>query len=92
MQIEELIQNLHEQSITQIWRKAEVLYSAKENITSLLEYMIIVFYELLKKQNKVSYIKAVELTEEAKQRILANSNYDMSIDNLLLNLSETLRS
>ena len=92
MQIEELIQNLHKQSITQIWRKSEVLYNAKENIISLLEYMIIVFYELLKKQNRVNYIKAVELTEEAKQRILANSNYDMSIDNLLLNLSETLKS
>lgn len=91
LQIEELVQNLHKQDITQIWRGAEVLYSAKENSISLLEYMTIVFYQLLKKKNELCYEKAIKVIEKTKQRILANANYDMSIDFLLLRLWEELR-
>lgn len=90
LQIEELVQNLHKQDITQIWRGVEVLYSAKENSISLLEYMTIVFYQLLKKKNELCYEKAIKVIEKTKQRILANANYDMSIDFLLLRLWEEL--
>ena len=83
LQIEQLIQNLHKQDITQIWRQAEVLYSAKENSISLLEYMTIVFYQLLKKKNQLCYERAIRVIEKTKQKILANANYDMSIDFLL---------
>lgn len=90
LQIEQLIQNLHKQDITQIWRQAEVLYSAKENSISLLEYMTIVFYQLLKKKNQLCYERAIRVIEKTKQKILANANYDMSIDFLLLRLWEEL--
>ena len=77
--------------ITQIWKQAEVLYQAKEDIISLLEYMIIVIYQLLKKQNKMCYINSIQIIEQTKQRFLQNANYDMTIDYLLLKLWEEFR-
>ena len=82
IQIEELVQNMKKQDITEIWKGAQVLYDAKENIIPLLEYMIIIFYELLKKEDKICYANGIQIIEQTKQRILANSNYDMSIDNM----------
>ncbi len=52
--------------------------------------MEIIFNNLLKKENKMCYANGVQIVEQAKQRILANSNYDMSIDNMLLKLWEEL--
>ena len=74
--------------ITQIWKKADTLYQAKENIIDLLDYMEIVLYNLVKKQNKICYANGISIIEKTKKRILANANYDMSIDNLLLKLWE----
>ena len=78
---------MKKQDITEIWKNAQVLYEAKENIIPLLEYMIIILYELL---NKICYANGIQIIEQTKQRILANSNYDMSIDNMLLKLWEEL--
>lgn len=90
LQLEELVENLQKDNITQIWRRAEVLYKSKENIISLLEYMTVIFSSLLRKQNKVCYANGIQIIEQTKKRILANANYDMSIDNMLLRLCEGL--
>ena len=53
--------------------------------------MIIVIYQLLKKQNKMCYINSIQIIEQTKQRFLQNANYDMTIDYLLLKLWEEFR-
>lgn len=90
LQVEELIHKIAKQNITQVWKQAEVLYKAKDKIIDLLEYMIIVFHGLLKKQNKICYAEAIKIVEQTKQRIIANANYDMSVDYLLLKLKESM--
>ncbi len=90
IQIEEIINKLQTQNITKVWLESEVLYKSKENIIPLLEYMIVVLYENLKKEDKISYANGINIIEEAKQRILSNANYDMTIDNMLLKLWEEL--
>ena len=89
-QRETLMKNIKDKNITQIWKEAELLYQAKENIISLLDYITIMLYDNLQKQNKICYAKAIQIVEKAKKRILANANYDMSIDFLLLKLWEEL--
>ncbi len=86
--IEDIIRKISTEDITTIWRKADVLYDAKEGIISLLEYMSIVLYEKLREKNEIKYANGINIIEKTKQRILANANYDMSIDNLLLELWE----
>lgn len=87
-QVENVINNIKKEDITQIWKKAEVLYQAKEKITDLLDYMNVVFFEKLREEQDMRYAKAVSIVEETKKRITANANYDMSIDNLLLRIWE----
>lgn len=87
-QVEDVINNIKKEDITQIWKKAEVLYQAKEKIMDLLDYMNVVFFEKLREEQDMRYTKAVGIVEETKKRITANANYDMSIDNLLLRIWE----
>lgn len=88
--IENLLKQIETQTITQVWSQAEVLYQAKDNIISLLEYMVIVFDQELRKKDNLCYANAISIIEQAKQRILANANYDMTIDDLLLKLWEEM--
>lgn len=87
-QLETVINNIKKEDITQIWKKAEVLYQAKEKIMDLLDYMNVIFFERLREEQNMRYTKAVSIVEETKKRITANANYDMSIDNLLLRIWE----
>lgn len=90
VQIEQLMSQFSKKDITQIWKSAEVLYKDKENVMELLDYMSLLLYEQVCKQPQTAQVKAVHLVEETKRRILANANYDMSIDYLLLQLWEEL--
>lgn len=87
-QIENIIDNLKKEDITQIWKHAEVLYQAKEKIMDLLDYMNVVLFQKLREEQDLRYTNAVNIVEQTKKRITANANYDMSIDNLLLKMWE----
>ncbi|MCI9245904.1 MAG: DNA polymerase III subunit delta' [Clostridia bacterium] len=87
-QVEKVVNNIKKEDITQLWKKAEVLYQAKEKIMDLLDYMNVIFFEKLREEQDMRYTKAVAIIEETKKRITANANYDMSIDNLLLKIWE----
>ncbi|MBR1802362.1 MAG: DNA polymerase III subunit delta' [Clostridia bacterium] len=89
-EIEELIHKISNTDITEIWNHAEVLYKAKENVMELLDYMNLLFYKQLCQKQQTAIVKAIYSVEEAKKRILANANYDMSIDHLLLEIWEEL--
>lgn len=89
-QIEKIIENLEKENITQIWKNAEILYKSKENILDFLDYINILFYNKLMKNYDIKYTKAISIVEEAKKKIVANSNFDMTIDNLLLKLWEEI--
>ena len=51
---------------------------------------IIKICEKLLKINKISYVNCIEKVEKIKKNLLANANYNMCIDNLLLELWEEL--
>lgn len=87
-QVENVMNSIKKEDITQLWKKAEVLYQAKEKIMDLLDYMNVIFSEKLREEQDMRYTKAVAIIEETKKRITANANYDMSIDNLLLKIWE----
>ena len=87
-QVEQIIENIEKENITQIWKTSEVLYKSKENILDLLDYMNVIFYEKLRSIHDMKYTKAISIIEETKKKITANANYDMTIDYLLLKLWE----
>lgn len=80
--------NKKEKSIINIFNKFDVLYK-KEDIQNLLEYMIVIIYNLIKTEGyKKRYISAINIIENCRKKISSNCNFDMCIDELLLKLYE----
>ena len=74
-----LAKALKEKSLEECFKLADVLYSNKDNIIELLEYIEQIFFE-----NK-DY-DAIEVVEKTKKKITSYNNFEMSIDYLILNI------
>ena len=55
-----------------------------KKLKSILEYINVLLMKL-SKQN-IKYINCVQIVEETKRRIKANSNYDMCIDYMIFSM------
>lgn len=84
--INTLLENIEGSKFTSLINNAEVLYKGKEKITEILEYINVYLYN----QKDMKKLKCIKYVEEVKKRLLANSNYDMCIDYLLMNLWEEI--
>ena len=83
--IEKIFLNMQNKDLIEIVQMSEEIYKSKEEISSILDYMNVILLKL-SKQN-IKYIRCIEIVEQTKQRLKANSNYDMCIDNLLFNMT-----
>lgn len=84
--LDDILDSLENKNIIDIWNNSEILYKSKDNISNILDYFNIVFLNKLRKTDDTKYINAVKFVETTKKRLSANANYDMCIDNLLLQL------
>ena len=82
--VEKIINNIDKEDLVYVLNNSEVLYKQKEIINDLLEYINI----LLLNSKQINKVKCVQYVEETKKRLNANSNYDMTIDNLLMKIWE----
>ena len=87
-QLESFLNKLETIRKTTIFSEAEVLYKNTDDIQEILNYMNLEFYEKGKIQEK--YLNCIQIVEKAKKRLKANSNYNMTIDNLLLQIWEEI--
>lgn len=89
-QINLILENIQKQDIIEVLNSSTDLYKQKENINEILEYINVYFLEKAKEKyyNAKSYLNAIKIVEDTKKRLNFNSNYDMSIDNLLINIWE----
>ena len=81
-----LLNNMENKDLIDILNNAEVLYKQKDDIQEILNYINVYLYNS-KELRKINCIKYVE---ETKKRLLANSNYDMCIDFLLMKMKEEI--
>lgn len=86
LEIEELINNLDKKNIIYVLNNSEVLYKAKEEINEILEYINV----LLLNTKEIEKINCIKHVEEAKRRLNTSSNYEMTIDNLLIKMWEEI--
>lgn len=84
--IEQIIYNLEKKDKIDILNMSEPIYKVKEQKFDILDYMNIVFINLAIKSNR--YANCIKIVEDTKRRLRSNANYDMCIDNMLLNLWE----
>lgn len=92
--METTLKNFNCNSVIDLINNATEIYKGKENINEILEYFNIYFLKKAKEEynNASKYVKAIEIVEDTKKRLVYNSNYDMTIDNLLINIWEELNS
>lgn len=84
--IEAIIENLNQKDIIDILKLSENIYQSKDEIMNILEYMNIILLKLAKEN--IQYANCIEIIENTKKRLNQNANYDMSIDNMILNMWE----
>ena len=84
--IEEVIKNLENLDLIEFIKKLDILYTSKDEILDILDYINIIL--LKKAKEDVKYTNCIEIVENTKKRINQNANYDMSIDNMLFNIWE----
>lgn len=86
--LESLLNKLENTKKTAIFSEAEILYKNTDDIQEILNYMNIEFYEKGTTQEK--YLNCIPIVENAKKRLKANANYNMTIDSLVLQIWEEI--
>ena len=90
--ISSLFNNIKNINKIEFIRNNEFLYKEKEKIGEILEYINVLIYNQMKNsiENKLNYINCINIVEDTKKRLKANSNFDMCIDYLLFNMWEEI--
>ena len=89
LQVEKLINQMSTANLIHIFNNADILYKNKDNkefLESIFEYINII----LVNSKKLNMVECVKYVEEAKRRININSNFDMTIDNLITKMWEEI--
>lgn len=88
--INNCFKNVENKNELQILKLKEEIFQDKEEIYSILDYINTIFYNKILEnvENTNIYLKFIETVEKTKIRLKSNSNYDMSIDYLLLTIWE----
>lgn len=85
-EVEEVFSNIEKFKLVDIIGKLDCIYKNREEIYNILDYInVILLNKSIKNPKYLDYINVVEQTKKA---ISENSNYDMSIDNLLYEIWE----
>ena len=87
-QLKVIANYLSKNSLIDVLNNSDLLYSSKDDIMTLLDFLNIIFFE--KAKENIKYSKAISIIEKTKKKILANNNYDMCIDYMLMHIWEEL--
>ena len=79
---------LSKNSLIDVLNNSDLLYSSKDDIMTLLDFLNIIFFE--KAKENIKYSNAINIIEKTKKKIMANNNYDMCIDYMLIHIWEGL--
>ncbi len=78
-ELEKIVETIEKGKMIDIFNDSDLLYTSKDDIMDLLDYLNMLY---LQKRNS----KAVKIIENTKKKILANNNYEMCIDDLIMKL------
>ena len=90
--IKNVFENIEQLKELEVLRLKDDVLNDKDEIFSILDYINTCFYN--KMINNISkaekYNNCIQAVEEAKTRLRRNSNYDMTIDNLLFAIERSI--
>ena len=88
IEIENMISKIEQEDIISILNDSKHIFSDKENIFDILDYMTVCMYSKSKRNKR--YLNCLKYISEVQNRLKSNGNFDMNIDNLLLSIWEEL--
>jgi len=83
-----IVEQIKQNDLIEILKKAEIIYKSQEEKYEILEYMNIICFN--KSKEDIRYINCIDIIEDTKKRLKANSNYNMCIDNMLFKIWEEM--
>ena len=86
--IDNIIQKQESLDLIDTLKNAEIIYKSQDYKFEILDYINIVLFEKAKENKK--YLNCINIVEETKKRLNANSNYNMSIDNMIMTIWEEI--
>ena len=86
--IEQFVDNISEYNQIQILKQGKILYE-KDLINEVLDYMIVCLYS--KGINEKRYLNCIDHVREALEHFKYNSNFEMTLDNMLLKIFEEFK-
>lgn len=85
--IEDFINNIENMDEVQIINASSYFNENKEDINLILDYIYILIFNKTKElSNKIKYIFAMEKVQNAKEKLSKSNNFDMTIDNMLIEI------
>ena len=87
-EIKTIFSNLEKINIIDLLNKKDLIFKDKDYIYEILDYINIILFNKIKEN--IKYTNCIKIVEETKDRLKKNSNYDMTIDNLLLKVWEEI--
>ena len=88
-QIDIMIQKFNQLDLLDSIKESKILYD-KDNIFNILDYMIVCFYSNYKKNEK--YLNCISYVNECINKLKSNCNFDMCLDNMIMNIWEELNA
>ena len=83
-----IISKMEELDIIDMLKEADIIYKSQDDKFDVLDYINVILFE--KAKTKPKYINGIKIVENTKERLKANSNYNMCIDNMLFSLWEEM--
>ena len=84
--ITDIFSKIEKINVIDMLNAKEEIFKDKENTEEILNYINIILHSKIKEN--IKYINSIKIVEETKERLKKNSNFDMTIDNLLLRVWE----
>ena len=86
--IQKVFSNLENTNIIDLINSKEELFKDKDEVNKILEYINLIFFDKI--ETNIKYIECMKIIEDTKDRLKKNSNFDMTIDNLMITVWEEI--
>ena len=86
--IQKVFSNLENTNIIDLINSKEELFKDKDEVNKILEYVNLIFFDKI--ETNIKYIECMKIIEDTKDRLKKNSNFDMTIDNLMITVWEEI--
>ena len=74
--------------LIEAFKNAQILYKSQDDKFEILDYINSILFE--KAKENIKYLNCMQIVQETKKRLKANSNYNMCIDNMIMTIWEEI--